>query len=59
MKRLILALAAYVVLGVLAWTTLGDARMRLVTVAILAMFAVKTIVRRKDLMHPDGDIERH
>ena len=53
MNRLAIAMAAYVVLGVLSWTTIGDQRIRLVTLAILAMFAVKTWVRRKDAMHRD------
>ena len=53
MNRLAIAMAAYVVLGVLSWTTISDQRIRLVTLAILAMFAVKTWVRRKDVMHPD------
>jgi len=53
--RLALALVAYVVLGVLAWTTITDEKIRLVTVLILALFVVKTILRRKDVMHPDGD----
>jgi hypothetical protein len=51
-NRLIAGFVAYVVLGVLAWTTISDSRIRLVTLAILAMFALKTWVRRKDLMHP-------
>jgi hypothetical protein len=54
-KRLAIAFAAYVVLGVLALTTLSDQRIRLVTLAILAMFAVKTWVRRKEFLHPDGE----
>jgi hypothetical protein len=54
-KKLALAFAAYVALGVLAFATLSDARIRGVTLAILAMFAVKTWVRRKELMHPDGE----
>jgi len=54
-KKLALAFAAYVVLGVLAFSTLSDQRIRLVTLAILAMFAVKTWVRRKEFMHPDGE----
>jgi hypothetical protein len=54
-KRLLLALAAYVALAVLALATLPDQRMRGVTLAILAMFAVKTWVRRKDVMHPNGE----
>ena len=54
-NRLARALAAYVVLAVLAWTTLTDEKLRLVTLLILALFAVKTIVRRRDVMHPDGD----
>ena len=53
MKRLIAGLAAFVVLGILAWTTISDQRIRLVTLAILAMFAIKTWVRRKDFLHPD------
>jgi hypothetical protein len=52
-------LAAFVVLGVLAWTTISDPRIRLATLAILLMFALKTWVRRKDLMHGKGsDVEQ-
>jgi hypothetical protein len=54
-NRLALALAAYVGLAVLSWTTLADQRVRWLTLAILAMFALKTWVRRGDVMHPDGD----
>jgi hypothetical protein len=54
-KRLLLALAAYVALAALAFKTLPDPRVRGVTLVILAMFAVKTWVRRKDVMHPDGE----
>jgi len=56
-NRLIAGLVAYVVLGVLVWTTISDPRIRLVTLAILAMFALKTWVRRRDFMHPDNDSE--
>ena len=51
-KRLGLALAAYVALAALAFATLPDQRVRGATLAILALFAVKTWVRRKDVMHP-------
>ena len=54
-KRLLLALLAYAALAVLAFKTLDDPRVRGVTLAILAMFAVRTWVRRKDVMHPDGE----
>jgi len=54
-NRLALAFAAYVGLGVLAWTTLSDQRVRMVTLAILLMFALKTWVRRKDVMHRDEE----
>ena len=57
MNRLAMALIAYLVLGVLAFTTLTDSRIRLLTLLILAMFACKSWVRRKDVMHPDGDRE--
>jgi len=48
-----MALAAYVALGVLVWTTISDRRIRLATLAILAMFALKTWVRREDVIHRD------
>jgi hypothetical protein len=55
MNRLYMALAAFVVLGALSWTTLSDPRMRFATLAVLAMFALKTWLRRHDVMHPDGE----
>jgi hypothetical protein len=54
-KRLVLAFVAYAAIAVLAFKTLDDLRVRGVTLAILAMFAVKTWVRRRDIMHPDGE----
>jgi hypothetical protein len=54
-KRLLLALLAYAVLGVLAWTTLTDEKLRGATLLILGLFAVKSILRRNDVMHPDED----
>jgi hypothetical protein len=55
MSRLAMSLIAYLVLGVLAFATLSDSRIRLLTLLILAMFAFKSWVRRKDVMHPDGE----
>jgi hypothetical protein len=52
---LLLAFAAYAALATLALTTLSDHRIRGVTLAVLAMFAVKTWVRRKDFLHPGGE----
>jgi hypothetical protein len=46
-------MAVYVVLGGLVWATIPDQRIRSATLAILALFAVKTWVRRKDVMHSD------
>ena len=54
-KRLLLALLAYAALAMLAIKTLDDPRVRGVTLAILAMFAVKSWVRRKDVLHPEGE----
>ena len=42
MKRLWVALGAFAVLAVLAWTTIDDQKFRLATLAILAMFAIRT-----------------
>jgi len=56
LHRLAIAFAVYVVLGILAWETLQDSRIRAVTLLILALFAVKTLLRRKDVIHPgDGE----
>jgi hypothetical protein len=54
-KRLLLALLTYAALALLAFETLDDPRVRGVTLAILAMFAVKTWVRRKNVMHSDDE----
>jgi hypothetical protein len=53
MSRLRMALIAYVVLGALAYATLPDQKIRAATLLILGLFAVKTVVRRKDLLHAD------
>ena len=55
MNRLTGALIAYAVLGVLTWLTISDSKIRGLTLAILAMFAVKSWVRRKDVLHPDSE----
>ena len=57
MSRLAMALIAYLVLGALAYATLSEPRIRLLTLLILALFAFKSWVRRKDVLHPDGDSE--
>jgi len=55
LSRLTLALVAYAALGALTWLTITDEKLRLATFLILALFAVKSILRRKDLMHPDDE----
>jgi membrane protein implicated in regulation of membrane protease activity len=57
MNRLYIALAAFVVLGALSWVTLSDPRIRFATLAVLAMFALKTWLRRNDVMHSDRKSE--
>ena len=53
MNRLTGALIAYAVLAALTWTTISDSRIRGATLLILGLFAVKSWLRRKDVMHPD------
>ena len=55
MNRLTVALIAYAVLGVLAWFTISDVRIRAVPLGILVLFAVKSILRRHEVMQPDGE----
>ena len=54
MNRLAAAMIAYVVLGVLTWMTITDPKLRAGTLVILALFAFKSWVRRKDVLHPEG-----
>jgi heme exporter protein D len=53
-NRFLLAMVAYAVLAVLSWNTITDEKLRLATLAVLVLFAVKTVVRRKDVLHPDA-----
>jgi hypothetical protein len=52
-----MALIAYLVLGALAFATLSDFRIRSLTLLILGLFAFKSWVRRKEVLHPDGKSE--
>jgi hypothetical protein len=54
-NRFWLAMVAYVAIAVLAWNTLTDEKLRMATLVVLALFAVKTVVRRKDVIHAGGD----
>jgi uncharacterized membrane protein YfcA len=54
-NRLAAALIAYLVLGVLTALTISDNRIRGFTLAILILFAVKSWLRRNDVMHPQKD----
>ena len=47
MGRLWLALGGLLILATLAWVTLSDQRVRLVTVLILFVFAVKVVIAHK------------
>ena len=58
-SRFVLALAAYGALAALTWSTIADEKIRLATLAVLALFAVKTVIRRKDVLHPDGEDGQH
>ncbi len=55
MNRLAIALISYLVLGALSYTTLSDPRIKAGTLLILGLFAFKSWMRRKDVLHPDGD----
>jgi hypothetical protein len=56
-NRLSIALICYVVLGALTWTTIADPKIRAGTLVILVLFAVKSVLRRNQVMHPDKDAE--
>jgi hypothetical protein len=48
-------MVCYVVLGALAWTTLTEPKLRAGTLVILALFAVKSVLRRNDVLHADKE----
>jgi hypothetical protein len=52
-----MAMIAFVVLGAAAWMTLTDQRLRLMTLAILGMFAVKTWLRHREAARLKADSE--
>jgi hypothetical protein len=52
-NRLSIALVCYGVLGALTWATINDPKFRAGTLAVLALLAVKSVLRRKDVLHPD------
>jgi hypothetical protein len=54
-NRLSIALVCYIVLGALAWTTLTEPKLRAGTLVILALFAVKSVLRRNDVLHADKE----
>ncbi len=54
MSRFAMALIAYAVLAALALATLSDFRIRSLTLLILGLFAFKSWVRRKDVLHPEA-----
>ena len=57
MNRLSIALVCYGVLGALAWATLTDPKFRAGTLVILALLAVKSVLRRNDVLHADKDAD--
>jgi hypothetical protein len=52
-NRLVAALIAYAGLGILTVATITNSRIRAATLLILALFAVKSVLRRKDVLHRD------
>ena len=57
-SRLSIALICYAVLGALTWATITDSKLRAGTLVILALFAVKSVLRRRDLLHVDEDEDK-
>jgi hypothetical protein len=57
LNRFSIALALFGLLGLLAWFTLPDNKVRAVTLALLAMFAVKTWLQHRQ-QQIDRDAER-
>ena len=55
MNRFYVALGAYALLAALAWTTLSDPKFKFATLAILAMFVLRTWSWSKKLQREERD----
>ena len=55
MNRLWVALGAYAVLAILAATTIADHKFKLATIAVLAMFAIRTLSWSRKLDREERD----
>jgi hypothetical protein len=55
MNKFIVAMGAYAVLAALAWTTLSDPKFRFATLAVLALFAIRTWSWSKKLENEHRD----
>ena len=49
------SLACYAVLALLTWFTITDPKLRGGTLLILALFTMKSILRRNDVLHADEE----
>jgi hypothetical protein len=56
-SRLSIALICYVLLGGLTWATITDPKFRAGTLVVLAFLAVKSVLRRNDVLHADKDAD--
>jgi hypothetical protein len=54
-NRLSIALLCFAVLAALTWTTITDPKLRAGTLVILALFAMKSVLRRKDVLRADKE----
>jgi hypothetical protein len=55
--RLLLTLGVYVALGLMAWRTMDDDKIRLVTFVVLALFAFRTVMHAVR-EHRNSEIKR-
>jgi hypothetical protein len=53
-NRLSIALLCYAVLAILTWSTITEPKLRAGTLVVLGLFAVKSVLRRRDVLHPDA-----
>ncbi len=52
-NRLSIALICYLVLAALTWATITDPKFRAGTLLVLALLAVKSVLRRDDVLRAD------
>ena len=58
MSRFLVAMILFAVLGVAAWRSLSDSKMRVVTLAVIGSFAARTYLAHRNRLRSENEAAR-